>query len=413
MGRRRDSGFFTFGQICRFIHRLASRCAHPTSFPVLSDWFGLLAFDANKLVLLPVNDFLKRLKLRTNLETACSTKAERDCVQKSGSPEVISATERIKGEFAFNARGFILSLLQAVQNHISFSSDITKGLASFDGQVLFCLAQEQASRCFADLYDSFRLRKWVPDDCLSLYRDEYLAFLDHLRVTHSDLRKDPSSLLDLVDFLSPNVALRSRPHLLYLFELACLCLTENSSPLEPVKFCGEDTSDYRCRYVEVLQPVQSYLSRVPDGVSTCTNDSALSDFTSLLQNPPDFSSASYDPWGEFDLFGRKIIYKCLDSSYKAHVATPAAGSSSVISSDAVGVSQLPFSVKPKRVIFGGPKIPKKGETQSVEASSKVASEKGSTTSRAGSSKGTARKSPNKVSARNSAASNDGDNSSNV
>ena len=82
----------------------------------------------------------------------------------------------------------------------------------------------------------------------------------------------------MVEFLTPLTALRSRKHLLYLYELACLCLTEPGPALPAVKFSTIDTSDYKCGFISAIEPVQSYLSRVPDGVSVCTPESATSDF---------------------------------------------------------------------------------------------------------------------------------------
>ena len=82
-----------------------------------------------KLQLFPPVDFLKRLKLRTDLDKASATKAERDSVQKPGSSVVTELTAKIKSDFALNARGKILHLLEAVRDHISVSSDIVQGMS--------------------------------------------------------------------------------------------------------------------------------------------------------------------------------------------------------------------------------------------------------------------------------------------
>ena len=258
LGKRKDSNFFTFGQSCKLLHKLASRCAHPTSYPACDDWFGLLTFNVDKIVLLPPSDFLKKLKLRADLDQACRAKAEKDLTQKPGSSVVAIFAEKVKGEFATNVRTCILRLLRLVREHVSLSSDIVQGMASFDPTVLFCLPQEQITRFFGELHTSFRLRKWLPEDSLSIYQDEYLAFVDHLRVAYSSSKKSPEAILNMVEFLTPLTALRSRPHLLRLFELSCLCLTEAGSPLPVVKFSDVDTSDYRCHLIDLIQPVQSF-----------------------------------------------------------------------------------------------------------------------------------------------------------
>ena len=79
-----------------------------------------------------------------------------------------------------------------------------------------------------------------------------------------------------------------------------------------------DTSDYKCAFVFSIEPVQSYLSQVPDEVSVCTPESASSDFLNLLDQTTgaDFDSI-YDPWTEFNLFDRKKLFKILEASYKS------------------------------------------------------------------------------------------------
>ena len=366
--RRRDANFFVFGQLCKFIHKLASRCAHPDSFPVNTDWFGLVTFDLKKLQLLTATSFLKRLKLRKSFEPALVTKTERDYSLKSGSPGFAEALDKVRGAFALQARTFFLSLLHAVRGHISLTSDITQGLSCFDPQVLFSLTVEQASRCFGELHSSFELRKWLPADSLAIYRDEYLSFRDHLRISFPDLKKDASFIPDIVEFLTPLTALRSRKHLLYLYELSCLCLTEPGPDLPPVKFSTIDTSDYKCAFISAIEPVQSYLSRVADGVSVCAPESATSDFLKLLEEKPvsDFD-LTYDPWVDFNLFDRKKIFKTLDASHKSldESISAAAGTASVVSSTAVNQIFVPFPGKARKVAFSGPKIPKKGAKKSA------------------------------------------------
>ena len=364
--RRRDANFFVFGQLCRFIHKLASRCAHPVSFPANTDWFDLLAFDLKDLQLLPATDFLKRLKLRKSFEPALVLKTERDNSLKSGSVGFAELLDKTRSTFATQARSFFLSLLTLMRDHVSFSSDITQGLACFDPQVLFRLSGEQATRCFKELHSSFHLRNWVPADSLSLYQEEYMEFRDHLRIAYPDLKKESEFIPDMVDFLTPLSSLRSRKHLLYLYELSCLCLTEPGSVLPAVKFGSIDSSDYKCVFASSIEPVQSYLSRVPAGVTVCASESTTVDFLALLERTSgsDFD-ASYDPWTNFDLFDRKKLFKTLESSHKS-LAEPAAQGvpASIVSSTATSRVFVPFPPKMRKVAFGGPKIPKKGAKKS-------------------------------------------------
>ena len=402
-----DNNFFTFGQLCRFIHRLAARCAQPSTFPVCTDWFGLLDFDVDKMVMLSSSDFLKRLKLRTDLTAACRIKAERDLAQKAGTPAVNLHIEKLRGEFSVGACTFIVRMLRSVRQHVSLTSDIVQGMSSFDPHVLFTQTLDQVSRSFNELYNSFRLRYWVPDDQLSLYRDEYQAFVDHLRVIFPDYKKTPTAVLNVVELLSPLPALRERPHLLHLFELSCLCLTETGTALPAVKFGDVDTTDYRSNLVDLIHPVQSYLSRMPLSVASCTSDDAIVEFKELLEgmDSNDFKPP-YDPWNRFDLFGRQKIYKTLDAAYKSLGECPGNSATSVVSSTNPSKTLLSVASKTRRVCFDGGKIPKKRANLCDDAS-----KCGSAPSHVGTSKlPTPNQSP-RSSARPSSASEDGGESS--
>ena len=175
----RDSGFFMFGHLCNFLHRLASRTGQPTSIPIGADWFGMLTFDLDDLVPLSPPDFLKRLILRCDLDTACRVKTERDSSRKPGTPAVAELSSKAREQFWQECVDYILHLLRVLRKHTSLTSNIVKGMASFDSQVLFSSSSDLASRCFGELYSFFLLQKWVAVGDLTAYRDEYLDFINN------------------------------------------------------------------------------------------------------------------------------------------------------------------------------------------------------------------------------------------
>ena len=139
---------------------------------------------------------------------------------------------------------------------------------------------EQALFCFRALFHSFQIRGWVQENEESEYREDNVEFLDHLRHSSGPLRT-PESVPDVVDLLMSMPALRSRPHLLHLFRLSCLCLTETSPDLPPIRFQGADSSDPNCRLTNILRPAQSYLAAVPNSVTSCVTEAALTKFHEL------------------------------------------------------------------------------------------------------------------------------------
>ena len=151
-------------------------------------------------------------------------------------------------------------------------------MACFDPHILLCLPMEQATFCFAALYQSFSLRGWLEsspeDDC----RDEYPEFVGHFRQTDHSLKNSPGGFLDMVDLLSPMPELRIRPHLYRLFRPSCMCLTENTPLHSPMQFHDVVSHRSKCKLKDVLLPAQSFLARVVESTPVCTKDESLTNF---------------------------------------------------------------------------------------------------------------------------------------
>ena len=105
---------------------------------------------------------------------------------------------------------------------------------------------EQALVCFRALYHSFQLRDWVQESDESEYREEYVEFPEHFRISCGQFRT-PELVPGVVDLLIPMPALRNRPRLLHLFRLSCLCLTECNSSLPTILFQGANSFDPNSR----------------------------------------------------------------------------------------------------------------------------------------------------------------------
>ena len=101
------------------------------------------------------------------------------------------------------------------------------------------------------------------------------SFFDQFREKYAALQSLPDGFTDMVELLSEMAELRSCPHLYRLFGLCCLCLTEDTPLLPAIRFQDVDAQSPRCRLGDVLLPAQSFLARVPDAISVCTNDVSL------------------------------------------------------------------------------------------------------------------------------------------
>ena len=121
---------------------------------------------------------------------------------------------------------------------------------------------------------------------------------------------------DVVDLLVSMSALRSRPRLWLLFRLSCLCLTETSPHLPPIRFQEADSSDTNCRLSDVLLPAQSYLATVPNSEHSCVTETALAKFHAL-ESRFDSGNVPGDPWAHVDSFGQSKFYRILKTAYKS------------------------------------------------------------------------------------------------
>ena len=153
--------------------------------------------------------------------------------------------------------------------------------------------------------------------------DQYISFVEALRFTHRSLAVTPEVVVHVIGYLTSLDQLRSCPLLQYVFSLSCLCLTEIGTAFHTVKFGKVDSSKLSCGVTDVIFPVQSYLSVVPDSVSVCTSDAALVRFASVVSEfGDDGFPDTYDPWSSVDHFGRWDLFQKLQKAFNGPSGSP-------------------------------------------------------------------------------------------
>ena len=300
------------------------------SLPDEQLWHSIHTVGYGDLPRLKPTEFLQKHRLSGKLEPACRKRAQQEVHEKLHPnvplDEVVS---KVKVRFVREARQYLAHLCAAVQDHVSGTSDIVKGLASFDPHVLFVLPLSQASTSFGYLYRSFSHRGWVATSEEELCHDEYLTFIDHLRTSYPDQRLAPDVIPDIVQFLVSEPGLQSRPLLYRLFKLSCLCLTSTSPSLPAVKFGPDLAGSLSSRMVDLVQPVQSYIANVPDVDKLLTSPDSLERFSKFAASVgEDLLSSEYDPWTSVDSFGCSEIAKKLHDSKVANLRAPESSSDS-------------------------------------------------------------------------------------
>ena len=300
----RDHGFHIYRQLCQYLFKLGRRCIKSKSLPLETDLTGILNVSVSDAKDLPVTDFIVRSKLEQRLNTACKIKAKKELSDKKASranlPKLVKAS---KEEFGRLGRSYVAYLFQAAQSNLQLTSDIVKGMGSFDLDIIFRSPLSQALYCFKQLFRSFHSRGYYRADDESISTEEYLSFLDELRKEFPDLDQPRVIVTDAVSFISGHVTLLSRPHLARIFRLSCLCLDQDYTPMPTVKVGSVRSDDPKSQLVDSILPVQSYFINVGRSIEALTTPSSIKDF---LAFEPKFGGTAfidtYCPWDGLDLF---------------------------------------------------------------------------------------------------------------
>ena len=254
-----------------------------------------------------VEDFITRSELGTRLDTCCRRKAEKELgEERNKTLSLDEVTANIREEFGRSARGYVAHLLKSTQSLTRFTSDIVRGLGSFDLKIMLIDPLEQATYCFKQLFTSFRLRGIFQSHEEALYLEEYLSFIDDLRRSHPDVQQPKLLIADAVNFITEQDALKTRRNLApRIFRLSCLCLDEPRLSFPAVNYCSVNTDDPTNPMFDVVAPIQSYFGEVARGLDTVTSDESIARLLTLEATCGTTGlSNTYSPWNGFDYFGR-------------------------------------------------------------------------------------------------------------
>ena len=267
-----------FKELGHFLFKLGRRCVRGNSLPAGSNCQGMLYLSFSDAKALPVEDFIVRSKLGAKLDVCCKQKAEKEMGDENRTLGLDKVTANNREEFGRAARGYVAHLLKTSQGLTRFTSDIVKGLGSFDLETMLVDPLDQATFCFKQLYSSFRLRGVFQASEETVYLEEYLSFLDELRRLHPDVQQPKLLINDAVDFISRQDALTSRPHLTRMFQFSCLCLDEPRFSFPPVKFGSVKTDDPTSVVFDLVAPIQSYFGAVARGLDNLFYDASIASF---------------------------------------------------------------------------------------------------------------------------------------
>ena len=186
MNGRRDRAFYSFWQLCLYLRKLGKRVVLPSALPGEDNLASILDLDVVTAPALSVTVFLNWMKFGAKLDHACKLKAEVEHHELKGEkPPISELREKVKNEFGKLAGKYVTHMFKETRNHFNFSTIIAHGLGSFDLEVLLKLPLTLTTKCYNNLFTTFRLRGYFSPDQELQAHEEYLSFVDELRVNFS------------------------------------------------------------------------------------------------------------------------------------------------------------------------------------------------------------------------------------
>ena len=138
-----------FIELCQFLLKLGRRCVRANSLPAESNCQGVLNLSFSDAKPLPVEYFIVRSKLGAKLDVCCKQKAEKEMGdEQNRTLGLDKVTANNREEFGRAASGYVVHLLKTSQGLTLFTSDIVKGLGSFDLETMLVDPLDHATFCF-------------------------------------------------------------------------------------------------------------------------------------------------------------------------------------------------------------------------------------------------------------------------
>ena len=227
-----------------------------------NDWDVLLEFDFTKVQLLSVSQFMEKTEFRTKALRAAKGRTN---VEKEKNKEVRSVVVAgtVMGEMlnphVDQGRAYIRYVCKELINHPTFKSDLVVGLACFVYAVLFTMPKDQAAGCYLRLFHSFCVRGWLARELKNIHMDDYMEFIDDIRLVYLDGLHIGPTIEDIITFLSSSPELAKQEQTFHVFKLCCLCLGHVVPKLPSVSLGSPGKSTAKVHLSDIIEPLHSYL----------------------------------------------------------------------------------------------------------------------------------------------------------
>ena len=211
---------------------------------------------------------------------------------------------------------YIRYVCHELSNHPTFKSDLVVGLAGFDYAVLFTMSKDQAAGCYSRVFHSHCVREWLANELKNIHMDDYMEFIDDVRLVYLDELRFGPKIEDMRTFLSLSPELAKREHMSRVFKLCSLCLGHAVRKLPSVTLGCPSKSAAEADLLDIMEPLHSYFLSSSAKHNCFTRAEWISSCVKLLDGLKDKAiQPCYDPWASVDFHDKSQKYADLAKAY--------------------------------------------------------------------------------------------------
>ena len=179
------------------------------------------------------------------------------------------------------------------------------------------MPKNQAAGCCSRLFHSFCVRGWLARELKNIHMDDYMQFIDDIRIVYLDELHIGPTIEDMITFLSSSPELAKCEQTSHVFKLCCLCLGHVVPKLPSVSLGSPGKSNAEVYLSDKIEPLQSYLLGSSAEQNIFTSAESISSCVEFLDEFGDKAiQPCLDPWASVDFHGQSQIYADLTKAYK-------------------------------------------------------------------------------------------------
>ena len=206
-----DEGYYTFGELARFIYCLLQKIKKAATLPLIEQWEDYVVPNHSRFAPIDDKNFLEGMRVMAALG-------------KVGSPYLLR-------EFRRDARRFLENFLNCVLSTFAARSVLGQGLSCLCPAIVVGGDDVAPLQLFNKLLDGLLEKGWTKGSEVEACRAEYQSFVQEQRQLERSSTRSRPDVGDVLSFCSGHSGFRARQHLYKVSVVARQVF--NFSPCKP------------------------------------------------------------------------------------------------------------------------------------------------------------------------------------